>query len=323
MSPYQIYFPSWISGETAVAVNIFFMGKGGVGKSTTASLTAVSLARQGHSVLIASFDPAHNLSDIFNKGMNERPSELMQNLVALEINQALWIKRYLKSIHDQISRTYSYLTALNLDKHFKVIKHSPGLEEYALILAFKYTTKAFGDKDFLLFDMPPTALALKFFNLPKISLIWIENLLELRQEIIQKRELITRVKLMKIEIEKDKVLNKIHEMKAEYTSLKNFFENREQTKINLVLNPDRLSFAESKRILEDLSDIDIFIDHVIYNKMHPDSSCVEIERIFEEIPRLTVPYSDIPLVGMDALQTFLAENGDLMARPYELCTKTS
>lgn len=293
------------------------MGKGGVGKSTTASLTAVSLAHQGYRVLIASFDPAHNQSDIFNKRLSERPSELAQNLVALEINQDFWIKRYLKNIHDQINRTYSYLTALNLEKYFKVIKHSPGLEEYALILAFKQTTEAYREKDFLLFDMPPTALAIKFFSLPHLSLIWIENLLELRQEIIQKRELITRVKFMKKEIERDTVLNKILEMKTDYTNLKNVFQNRAQTKINLVLNPDRLSFAESKRILEGLTDIGVSIDHIIYNKMQPDASCVEMDGAFEDIPRLNIPYSDIPLVGMDALEAFLAENESLTARFYE------
>ena len=40
---------------------MMFTGKGGVGKSTTSSATAVHFAEQGKRVLLVSSDPAHNL----------------------------------------------------------------------------------------------------------------------------------------------------------------------------------------------------------------------------------------------------------------------
>ena len=175
------------------ATNIFFMGKGGVGKSTAASLNSLFLAQKGYHVLIVSLDPAHNQSDIFERNLSDKPLEIVPNLLGAEIDQDYWIRQYLKDVQDQISRTYSYLTAFNLDKYFRVVKYSPGLEEYALILVFKDILQKFSDLDFLVFDMPPTALALKFFALPTLSLIWIEQLLVLRQEIIKKRDLITKV----------------------------------------------------------------------------------------------------------------------------------
>ncbi len=167
------------------ATNIFFVGKGGVGKSTSSALTSVFLAQKGFQVLIISLDPAHNQSDIFEKNLSDKPFQIAPNLLAIEIDQEFWIKQYLKDIHNQINKTYSYLTALNLDKYFKVIKHSPGLEEYALILAFEQIRKDFSQLDYLIFDMPPTALALKFFNLPSLSMIWIEHLLALREVAIK------------------------------------------------------------------------------------------------------------------------------------------
>lgn len=45
---------------------LFYTGKGGVGKTSTASATAVGLAEEGRSVLLVSTDPASNLQDIFN-----------------------------------------------------------------------------------------------------------------------------------------------------------------------------------------------------------------------------------------------------------------
>ena len=45
---------------------LFYTGKGGVGKTSTASATAVGLAEEGRRVLLVSTDPASNLQDIFN-----------------------------------------------------------------------------------------------------------------------------------------------------------------------------------------------------------------------------------------------------------------
>jgi arsenite-transporting ATPase len=294
------------------ATNIFFMGKGGVGKSTAAALNSLFLARKGYRVLVVSLDPAHNQSDIFEKALSDKPLEVVPGLTAIEIDQDYWIKRYLKDVQNQINRTYSYLTAFNLEKYFKVVKYSPGLEEYALILVFKDILQKFGGLDFLAFDMPPTALALKFFTLPTLSLIWIEQLLALRQEIIKKRDLITKVKLIKKEIERDKILNKINEMKKDYQNLKDIFEDSGTTHINIVLNPDKLSLAESRRIFDSLRDINVVCSRIINNKMLPDSSCEEINTAFPEIPLCECPYSETPLIGLHSLEQFVRDNDTLL-----------
>ncbi len=45
--------------------NLFFTGKGGVGKTSVASATAVGLADEGKRVLLVSTDPASNLDEVF------------------------------------------------------------------------------------------------------------------------------------------------------------------------------------------------------------------------------------------------------------------
>ena len=305
-------------------INIFYLGKGGVGKSTSAALNSLFLSKKGFNVLLVSLDPAHNQSDIFEKKLSDKPKPLAPNLEAIEIDQEHWIKRYLKDVQQQIRRTYSYLTSFNLEKYFKVIKHSPGLEEYALILAFKEIISKFSKNDVLVFDMAPTALSLKFFNLPTLSLVWITHLLALRKEIIKKRELITKVRLMKKEIETDKVLSKIQESIQEYTSLKGLFEDSTLTKVNLVLNPDLLSLAESKRIVEGLTAIHISLSQIIVNKMQKNSSLEHITREFKEIPLLQVPFSQTPLIGLNTLLQFLEQNEHvLMNQPLELLNKVT
>ena len=288
------------------------MGKGGVGKSTSTALNALYLARKGYDVVIVSLDPAHNQADIFQKPLSNRAERVAPNLRVVEVDQDYWVKRYLKGIHDQINSTYRYLTSFNLEKYFKVIKHSPGLEEHALILAFEEAKRKFAKCDFLVFDMAPTAISLKFFSLPSLSLVWIDHLAALREEVIEKRELITKIKVMSKEIETDKVLSKIGELREQHTVLKERFQDSGKTKINLVLNPDELSLAESKRISAGLDEVGINVTEVVVNKDWQGASLDQIEEEFKGVPIFHIPWSSTPLVGEDALVQFLQEHQDRM-----------
>lgn len=174
---------------------IFFLGKGGVGKSTTAVLTSIYLSKKGKNVLLVSLDPAHNLSDILNKKLSDKSTSVKQNLKAIETDNEYWIKKYLNEIENKIQKSYNYLTALNLHDHFNLIKYSPGIEEYGLIKAYESIMKEYSHNDYLLFDMPPSALTLKFFNLPSLTLLWLEKLLLMRKEINNKKKSFLKLNL--------------------------------------------------------------------------------------------------------------------------------
>ena len=53
---------------------LFFTGKGGVGKTTTASAVAVALADAGKRTLVISTDPASNLDDVFGVSAGREPT---------------------------------------------------------------------------------------------------------------------------------------------------------------------------------------------------------------------------------------------------------
>jgi hypothetical protein len=172
-------------------------GKGGVGKSTSSALTAVAAAQAGKKVLLVSLDPAHNQSDIFESKLSDKPRKIDKQLRVSELDLNKWVRLYLKGVEEQVRETYKYLTALNLEHYFKIIKYSPGIEEYALLMAYEHLTQKHNDMDYIVFDMPPTALTLRFFELPKISLLWLNQLLNLRNEILKKREIISTIKVGK------------------------------------------------------------------------------------------------------------------------------
>ncbi len=285
--------------------NIFFLGKGGVGKSTSSALTALHLAEKGKKVYLVSLDPAHNQSDIFEKKFSGKPVKIHKNLSISEVEIAFWVKKYLSDIQFQIKRSYSYLTAFNLENYLDIIKYSPGIEEYAMLLAYKNIQEKAKDEDYIIFDMPPTALTLKFLTLPHLSLLWLDNLLNLRNKIIEKRKIITKVKLGKKEIETDKIRNKLFQQIEEYKKLKIIFEDSDKTQLNLVMNTDKLSFSESALIVNHLAEFNISIKNIILNKYQKDFNTQEIEKRYPDCGLQLIPNSEKPLLGITALTDFL------------------
>jgi arsenite-transporting ATPase len=56
--------------------NLFFTGKGGVGKTTTSAATAIALADSGKQVLLVSTDPASNLDEVLSLALSAEPTQV-------------------------------------------------------------------------------------------------------------------------------------------------------------------------------------------------------------------------------------------------------
>ncbi len=286
---------------------LFFVGKGGVGKSTSSALFAVKLAKNGRKVLLNSIDPAHNLHDIFQIPLGPKPKQVLTNLSAMETDLNQWIKKYLKSMEDEFKSVYKYQEAFNLHKYYKTMKYSPGLEEYAVLLALSDTIGKHKDKDYIIFDTPPTALTLKFLALPNVSLLWLKELLKFRQLILKKKEIITRIKRGKRgkAVERDPILAKIESMISNYQNLVRLFNNADITSVFLVLNPNKLSLAESLTIWQELNVLKMSIPFLILNKFREEEKFIQIlEKEFRgsKIHKLYEQKEEI--IGLKTLESF-------------------
>ena len=288
----------------------FFIGKGGVGKSTTSALTALKSAHAGHNTLLVSMDPAHNQRDIFQEPFSEKPKRVIPLLSIKEVNTDFWIKTYLKETESQLKKMYSYQSAFNIQGYYNVLKYSPGLEEYAMLLAFENVLHTAMHMDVIVFDMPPTALTLRFFLLPFITLIWLEELLRLRNDIYDKKEIVSKIKLGHKDIEQDKVKNRLGTMIHSHKNLRDQFFAK-TTNINLVLNNDPLSLAEAVRIQQKLNDIGVKIASVILNKVKENKVNKDIAGVFNEYPIKRFPNSSRDLYGIDALKAYVLENSNI------------
>jgi len=290
----------------------FFIGKGGVGKSTTSAITAVHLSRNSRDTLLVSLDPAHNQRDIFQQDFSEKARYVDSHLAIKEVDTEYWIKKYLKETEKTIKQTYSYESAFNLQSYFNVLQFSPGLEGYALLLAFENIIHTFEDKDIIIFDMAPTALTLRFFSLPLITLIWLEELLRLREKIYAKKEIISQIKIGSKMIEQDKVKVKLAKLIQEYGHLRDHFKSC-ATRINLVINSDKLSFSEAFRIKKKLLDIGINIEAVVINKSQSRLVPAEVRNEFNNQKIAQFPFSSKNILGYQAINEYLDENDDIFA----------
>jgi len=274
---------------------LFFVGKGGVGKSTVSATTALYCAKARQKTLLVSMDPAHNQKDIFQKTFSETPCRVTPFLDVKEVDTDYWIRAYLKETEKTVKRTYSYESAFNLENYFNVLQFSPGLEEYALLLALESTLKTSASGHLkIIFDMAPTALSLRFFSLPFITLVWLEALLKLRKQILEKKEIITKIQTGSKEIETDRVKARLDVLIEKYQHVCHLFRSM-TSRICLVMNDDRLSFSEAFRIKDKLSEIGIPIDSVVINKVAQHAISDEIYHTFKGQKIHLFPLASVPV----------------------------
>ena len=287
----------------------FYIGKGGVGKSTVSALQALSTAKKGAQTLLISLDPAHNQQDIFETELSDKPVKVAENLLIAEPNIEHWIKKYLKESEEKLQANYSYQQAFSLKNYFKLFRYSPAVEEYAMLMAMEHYVTNFPDK-LIIVDMPPTALSLRFFALPGISIKWLEQLLELRIAINKKKEIISQLKIGTKELETDKVISQLKKIMSTYQKFQALF-SAELTEINLVANPEKLSLNEAKRIYHKINDIGLNISCLVLNKVIVKNDFVVENNVLNHLALIQFNYSDETLLGLDSLNAFLNSTENL------------
>jgi arsenite-transporting ATPase len=300
----------------------FFLGKGGVGKTTISSAFALNLARSGKKVLIASLDPAHNLGDTLYAPLKGEPRKVEQNLDALEVDLTYWVDKYLTESRDQLKATYSYNLTLNMDSFFNILKYSPGTEEYAVLWAIEdIHCRLASQYDFVVFDTPPTALTLRFLSLPTISGLWVAELTKLRERILSRRQTITRlnpespVAASCVDKNNDKVYGKLGSIRSRLAALEALFSK--QSFLFVIINPDELSVLEALRIKDELTRLGIPLSAICLNKQGVSDAAWKQTRELSHLPQFVYDFSregirsrnDLFAIGAESLMRYFLEEG--------------
>lgn len=283
---------------------VFFLGKGGVGKTTLSSATACALARQGRRVLIASLDPAHNLGDVFGARLDNQATRLADGLDGLEVDIAHWVARYLEQSRTEIKANYAYTMSLNLDSFLDILKYAPGTEEYAVLWAIEHLHHTHKERyDVLVLDTPPTALTLRFLAMPSLSILWVRELAKMRKRILQKRTTLLKVNPDATALrgatktQEDRVSMKLSSIQERLLRLHDLFTG--ESYLTVVLNPDELSLAESLRIREELNRLGLTLRSVCLNKAAPAAPVPD--QLFDRFRDFPIFSSHFALNGIHGL----------------------
>lgn len=227
---------------------LFFGGKGGVGKTTMATATAVWFADHGYKTTIVSTDPTVSLSAMFGQeigGNALAPIRYIPNLCGLNINpidaKGVFQKR-LNSVMGQISGAFG-----------KDVVSTPCMEEMATFDQF-VTFLEKPDSDVIVFDTAPTGKSLRELAMP---FDWAGFL----QKQIKEGQ-----KLAKILHTDNGSFEDIERDKKRYDRAMEVLRDKTSTVFNLVLIPERLPIEETQSAITGLDKLGIPVQSLIINQ---------------------------------------------------------
>ncbi len=287
---------------------LFFGGKGGVGKTTSASAMALAASKAGKRVLLVSTDPAHSTSDIFERPIGPEPVELLPNLHGLEIDGEFESKRYVAEVKERITGLFGHTILKEANRQIDLAASMPGAEEMALFDKIGALVRG-GDEqyDLVIFDTAPTGHTLRLIRMPELMESWIRALSKSRQAMLG--------------VEQDDATDPVMiSLKDRLEHLREFRARLLSPRICsfvLVLVAERLPIEETARAIDQLEEAGVKIGGLVVNRILPETSpdpflrsrheqeviyLNEINRRFASHPRVRVPQLPSDVHGITTLE---------------------
>jgi arsenite-transporting ATPase len=251
---------------------VFFGGKGGVGKTVMAGVTALWYARQGRRTLLASTNPVHSLSglleqDVFGK---ETAVDGVPNLWAYEIDTKETIARSKQEIRDKIQWFLKFADiTTKADDFVESATMNPAFEESAMFE--NMVDLMINDKyDVFVFDTAPTANARRLLGMSKVYGLWVNKMMKSREEAKSLRELLSFTKKK----EADPLMTYLISFKERMEHARLLLTDPTKTSFFFITLPEALPIAVITRFIQWFHEFGIPVGGVIVN-MLIDKSLVE------------------------------------------------
>ena len=153
--------------EIPLTKYLFYTGKGGVGKTSVACATAVTLADSGKKVLLISTDPASNLQDVFAAELDGKgkPIKEVPNLVVANLDPIQAAAEYRESVVAPYRGKLPASVIANMEEQLSgsCTVEIAAFNEFSHFITSGTTEKEY---DYIIFDTAPTGHTLRMLQLP-------------------------------------------------------------------------------------------------------------------------------------------------------------
>lgn len=267
-------------------------GKGGVGKTTTSSALAVTMAAKGHNVALISTDPAHSLGDAI--AMDLKGGKLMDcpligvppsegSLSVLEIDPSTALSQF-KGVVDQLiggdgspeeDKSGIRNTLRDLEDIFDTLP--AGTDEVVALAKIINLVKK-GNFDRIVLDTAPTGHTLRMLSTPGFLAELIDRLLMIAEKVNSnaavKMLISGSARGQGIETAAETAKSTLLSFQLQMYDLEDLFADAEQTEFLIVTVATELAARESIRLLNDLTfeapDMPIKVRNIVVNQVLSD-----------------------------------------------------
>ena len=290
-------------------------GKGGVGKTTTAAATAAHAARLGLSTLVLSTDAAHSLADVLGRPLPPGEPHLVEpNLRAEQVDTAARVERSWGSVRSYLS---GLLAALDVDPaEAGALLAVPGADDLAVLLALRDRVRD-AATDLVVVDCAPSAETLRLLAAPEVLGRLVDRVLTVQRRAVPSLTPALGPAFARaagLPAPDAELARALLRLRADLAEVRQVL-HAPGTSVRLVLTPEAVVLAESRRTLSLLSLHGYAVDAVVANRLVPGdddpwrgswaaAQRAVLERAraaFAPLPVLTAPYLDGEPVGVDAL----------------------
>ena len=242
---------------------VFFGGKGGVGKTVMAGVTALHLARRGKRTILASTNPVHSLSGLLDQNVYGKavPVTGVGNLWGFEIDTKETIDRSKQDIKQKIRWFLKFAEiSAQADAFVESATMNPAFEESAmfenmvdLMLKDEY--------DAYVFDTAPTANARRLLGMSKVYSLWVNKMLKSREEARTLREMLSFTKKK----EADPLLEYLLGFRERMGQARRLLTDDAKTAFFFVTLPEALPIAVISRFIGWFHEFGIPVGGVVVN----------------------------------------------------------
>ena len=275
---------------------LFFMGKGGVGKTVVSAATALSLARQGVRTLLVTTDPAAHSGRVLGCEAGDAPTAVPgePNLFVARVDQETAVREYRQRILDESRGRFDAATLAAMEEEL----NSPCTEEMA---AFERFLAYLTDESYpvVVFDTAPTGHTLRLLSLPFSWEKQVEMMVAMRPG-----------------------TQSYERTRERYKDAVTMLQDPDMTRLMFVVLPEKTPLLEALRARDDLAAAGITTAAVVANMVLPEHACrtprLRLRREAQQhylyamrrdfgVPRFDLMLRDDEVVGIPALAAIAAE----------------